>query len=310
MTSALPGPYGSTYTIDGVGPFNGAPATDGVELVVSALAGWDGSSPPITPHVQRPGSSGEFDLPVVSGARSIGVTGWLWVPTGLPIGVGIALRRQYEDKIAGICGGNALHTFLDTREDGSTRQAYVRLDSLIDVQVDPNSPYVSDFTLQLSAADHRKYAGTTTATATLPTASGGLDFATGGGLNFSPGLNFGTAGSTGTVAVANPGNADTYPTITFAAAGGSLTNPSVTDTTTGQQLAFTGLTLTGTDQLVIVQNPVMRSVLLNGNGDRRGSMSVANWISIAAGSTDTLQFGASASSGSPTMTVASAAAYR
>jgi hypothetical protein len=309
MSSALPALYGSVYTIDGLN-FGGAPGADGVELVLSALTGWDGSAPPVTQHVQRPGSSGEFDLPVQAGARAIGGTGWLWVPTSLSLNAGITLRRQYEDKLAAMCGGNSLHIFLDTREDGTTRQAYVRLDAVTEVQVDSGNPYASDFTFQLSAADHRKYGAVVTSVVTLPTSSGGLDFATGGGLNFSPGLNFGTAGTSGTAPVSNPGTADTYPVITFSAAGGSVTNPVVTDTSTGKQLAFTGLTLSGTDQLVITQNPTLRSVLLNGTGDRRGSMSVANWITIAAGATDTLQFGASASTGTPTMTVAVAPAYR
>lgn len=313
MTASLPALYGSQYTIDGLGPFNGAPGADGVELVLTTpLTGWDGSAPPVAQHVQRPGADDEFDLPVRAGARAIGVTGWLWVPTSMSLPAGIALRRQYEDKIAAICGGNTLHSFVDTREDGSTRQAYVKLDSLVDVQVDTGNPYAADFTFQLSAPDHRKYGATLTFVVTLPSSSGGLDFATGGGLNFATGggLNFGTVGSTGSVSASNPGTADTYPVITFSAAGGSLSNPTVTDTITGKQLAFIGLTLAGTDQLVIVQNPVGRSVLLNGNGDRRGSMSVANWITIAAGSTDTLQFGASASTGNPTMTVAVAPAYR
>jgi hypothetical protein len=213
-------------------------------------------------------------------------------------------RRIAEHTLDALCSDpNVLYTLFCSEETGAL-SAQVELDTMTQVTQDRGG-FGLTFALQVAAPDPRKYGQPVTVTTTLSSMSGGLDWATGGGLDWtgaaSGGLVWGLGGSSGSVQVNNTtGTADIWPTFTLAANGGTLVNPSITHVATGQVLSL-NWTLAGTDSIVIVTNPIGRSVILNSTADRRSSMTSAQWWNVPAGTSTMEQFQASSSTGAPTL---------
>jgi len=101
--------------------------------------------------------------------------------------------------------------------------------------------------------------------------------------------NTGVAGNSGTAT--NSGNTTTWPTFTIT---GSCVNPVVLNSTTGAAISFV-VTMNGNDVLVI--DPELRSVTLNGVSARNLLSNSSTWWGLPPGST-TIGYSAQSDSGS------------
>jgi hypothetical protein len=168
-----------------------------------------------------------------------------------------------------------------------------------------------DWQLTVSAIDPYLYGAATTYSTTLPNASGGLDWSTGGGLDWSTGggLNWGTVGSTGLMTLVNSGGEESWPVFTIAPPtdGATLVNPIAVDTGRGYQLAWTGTLVLG-DVVVIKTSPINRSVTKNGV-PYRVNLTTAQFFSIPAQSSVTVQFQGTSSSQTALLSASLPAAY-
>lgn len=243
-----------------------------------------------THFAERPYGAGAYRAPSFRSARSIVLQGWCDCPDRATTA---AARARF---LALFPGGSQQTLLID---DGlGPKQAKVELAG------DPKCAIWSDATgfdwqLTLTATDPVFYDVMVQTTGTsLPTpgavglnwspgGSGGLDWVTGGGLDW------GTTLSNGQLTLWNNGNADAWPVWTFT---GPLTNPMLTNISTGQVFTYSGTLVSG-DSLVITTNPVGRSVLLNGS-DRFTLLTAAPWFPIPPYSTVTCAFVASGGSGS------------
>lgn len=110
--------------------------------------------------------------------------------------------------------------------------------------------------------------------------SAGLDWATGGGLDW------GASGASGVFTLTNLGTFETYPIFTVV---GPVTDPTFTDPASGKVIAYSGTVGSG-QTLVIDTSPFNRTVKLNGT-DRFSSMVSAQWFVIPPKSSLAIQFG-------------------
>jgi hypothetical protein len=214
----------------------------------------------------------------------ISITGWAAAPDFPSVA---NARRQF----VGLLAGGGQRTLSITDIDGLVLTCTVEQNGK--QQVTPQSQGLDfDWQFNAIAADPRKYLPNVFNSTSLPTSSGGLDWSTGGGLDWSTGggLNWGIAGSNGLLQISNTGTADSWPifTITAPTDGATLVNPAVVNQNTGQILQFVDTLILG-DVVVINTSPYNRSVTKNGVPYRR-NLQIAQWFSVPAGGTMSLQF--------------------
>ncbi|MCU1680932.1 MAG: phage tail protein [Amycolatopsis sp.] len=234
----------------------------------------------------KPYADGSFRAPSFRDSRTVTLTGWCATQ-------GRVTARQARDLIARAFpdGGQQLFTM----DDGvAARTVLVELASEVKIAFGGN-PYLFQWQFSVWAADGRYLdANVQTAVTSLPIFGNGLDWSTGGGLDWSTGggLNWGSVSSSGSFVMQNTGTAQSWPVFTFA---GPLTLPVLTNTGTGAQIAYAD-TLGASDNVVIVTDPEIRSVALNGS-DRFTLLSAAQWFSIPPGGSVTVSLAASGGSG-------------
>lgn len=288
--------YGPQWTIGDL-TINATDA-NGVDWILTKETGWFASSPPKPQRSAKTAATGSFRSQNYRGERIISLEGEMIAPT-------IAALRTAQHQLAGQLGDPSQLYQLACLEETGTLTASVELDGPI--LITPISYLSCSWSLQLAAPDPHKYAATASVLSTL-LASGvgglnwspGLDWATGGGLNW------GTVGATGVIAAQNPGTANAWPTYTVNA-GTGLTNPAITNSATGQVLKWTG-TLASGDVLVISTSPFNRFVTVNG-ADRRPFLTSAQWFPLTAGTTTSVAFAADSYSATASMQASWYAAY-
>lgn len=216
--------------------------------------------------------------------------------TGKCIGLDRITREDARDLLLGLFvdGGQQLFTY---HNGVRARTLLVELNDTPRVALDANQ---RTFTWQLSlfAADGRMLDvdALTAGPATVGgVSSDGLDWATGGGLDWlapagaGTGLDWGVSGVSGVLVLTNTGNVETYPVFTVL---GPVTAPSFTDVSTGRQILWSDTVAAG-QTLVIDTSPDNRSAKLNGV-DRFSSLVFAQWFVVPAkGVPLTVQFGGS-----------------
>lgn len=280
----------------------GVADSTGCMWLADAEKGWSGGPPPRPLRVNKPYSQGVFRSPDFYGARVITLAGNVWAPDS-------ASRRNAEHKLAAAFSDPGALYELHCIEETGELLAYCELDGAVTIQ--QLGLYDFAWSIQLAAPDPRKYsAAANSSTTNLPMTTGGLDWVTGGGLNWvtGGGLNWGTVTSNGSVIMTNNGTADTWPTYTVAAGANALVTPGITITVSGNTLFYNN-TLAAGDTLVITTNPNSRSVILNGQSDRRASLTIAQWASIPANSTVSATFSSAVYSSTATLTASWANAY-
>lgn len=150
--------------------------------------------------------------------------------------------------------------------------------------------------VQLLATDPRIYdAATRTASSSLPTAGGGMNF----DLVFP--ATFGAVSTGGAIVAMNDGTFQTSPTFRI---DGPVTNPRVENLTTGEVLAL-AIDLAAGQYLVI--DTEARTVLLGGTASRYSSLSASSsWWDLEPGRNDVTFRASTPSEASLSMTWASA----
>jgi hypothetical protein len=259
--------YGLTFN-------TGTPDDTGCTYLVTEDSGWRSGAGFSNNRDKRAFGHGEFRRPNYSTGLIASLEGSFWGPTP-------QARSAAERKLRAI--GRDPHQLI--RVIGSDALGDLFSDMELDGQplVAVSQKRDGRFSFQFAAHDPRRYGSAIGGSTTLQSSSGGLDWATGGGLNWSPGLNWGTVSSTGLITFVNTGTAETDPTFTVSSPTGTLVNPVITLQDTGQRLRYNG-TLNAGDTLVISTSEYSRSVLLNGSTDVRTRLDLAEWFQIPVGS--------------------------
>jgi hypothetical protein len=133
------------------------------------------------------------------------------------------------------------------------------------------------FALAWRCPDPRRYGAERTASTALPDGGGGLSYP----LSYP--LDYGTPGVTGRITLANPGTADAP--ILLGITGGLTAGFEVS--ASGQRLRYPTPVPAG--QTIDIDTDT-GTVLIEGTADRRGELTVADWLLIPAQSSLTVQF--------------------
>jgi hypothetical protein len=255
----------------------------------------DGSStpPPKTRRTKRPYGIGGYRARFYWDVRRFTIEGGAECTSGLA-------AEMAADSVRGLFTDGGQITYTRKSRLGS-RFINVELFDRLGVTVLPGG-YTMKFQIPLEANDPRYLDSTlqTVSASVAAPSTSGLDWATGGGLNWVPGLDWGVPTSTGVMAVTNAGNADAFPLVSIA---GPMISPSITDPATGRSVAYNGSINTG-QTLIIDMSPFTRRVTVDGI-DRSASLSSAQWITVPSGATRSLVFGGSGI-GQATVTMRSA----
>ncbi|MPZ83993.1 MAG: hypothetical protein GEV28_27815 [Actinophytocola sp.] len=254
--------------------FNGPPDQAGREWVIDTETGWSASPPVRTDQAQpRTGAHGGWPPRTYRDPRTIRLDGWIYSPTW-------EARRDAEHHLAALCAEPGREYPLRCTEETGELLAHVTQDDTTLVTVRPGGRWL-DFSLQLVAADPRKYSASEHAAETgLPgDSTTGLDFGTDpSGLDFTSadaGLDFGPQLVTGRATAANTGTADTAPTLTLT---GPLTPPvTITRPDNGARITYRD-PLDADDRLVI--DTRIRTAYL-GTASRRHRVTVTDWDALA-----------------------------
>jgi hypothetical protein len=253
-----------------------ADAATGCVFWVTEDAGWRGGAAPRPTRTDKPTSHGQYRRPNYKTGLKVSWNGYLF-------GADAQSRALGERKLATI-GADAQQLF-EVRCTDSVGALFSMMELDGPPLIGHRDLGNASFSLQFAAPDPRRYVvgQTIGGSTTLPSVSGGLDWSTGGGLNWSPGLDWGTVTSLGQITFVHTGTAPTDVTFTLSVPSGTLVNPQIMLLGTGQRLHYTG-TLVAGDSLVINTSEFSRSVVLNGSTDVRTRLDTAQWFQIPTGS--------------------------
>lgn len=264
----------------------------GVAWTLENLDGFDdsGSGVRADDSERAPGNDGSFPTPADRTGRSIAVDGFAVCPTRAAAG---AVTLQLRALLAG--GSFGTLTVVDA--DLPTMSVTARIAAK--PTVDWSDPLTVQFGLEFWAPDGLAYGDPIAQTATFPTAGGGLrtplftDGAVGVGR-----LDFGAPGSSGRLLLSNPGSADASPQYTV---NGPVPPEGfdIVCVDTGERLTFESGISAGS--LVVLDSATGR-VLLNGDSDRSGYLTTAQWFKIPAGGSLTVAFLSRGATTAATMT--------
>lgn len=266
-------------------------------------SGWRGGAAPRPSRSPKPNSSGEDRQPNFASGLVAVLAGDFWGPDAIA-------RSRAEDKLNAI--GRGPNDLFEVRCATALGEKFsmMELDAKPLVQPD-KSPRDGIFSFQFASPDYRKYGvgQSIGGNVGLGSSTGGLDWVTGGGLNWVPGLDWGTVTSTGQLAFDNlPGTAPSDPVFLISCPTGTLINPTITNIGTGQRLRYNG-TLTAGDTLRIDTSEFTRSVILNGGQDVRTRLTVAEWFQIPENTTCVVAFTADAANAAASLQGSAFIAY-
>lgn len=275
-----------TWSLPDVGiTFNtGTPDVTGCQYYVTDPDdGWTGPPAPEPLLTNMPFAPGAYRAPNYFAPRVITLTGYIIAPSAVA-------RRAGEQALSAAFMSTGKTRLMCGQEDQNL-YAYVEGSARTVLHQVRND--LSSFSLQLVANDPRKYALDTLSTGQtgLPMTTGGLDWQSQSGLNWTNGLVWGTIVSSGTFNLSNPGTAPSWPTFTVSALGNVLNAPGITIAINNTVLQYTGI-LNANDVLTIVTDPQQRSVTIGG-ADRRVFLTTAQWSPVSGNSTVTVVFSAS-----------------
>lgn len=260
--------------------------------------------------ISRGGTSGVFDgpdirlnqspFPNADGAqrsrnfrlpRVMVLSGWA---RGSSVAGTEASRRAFT----GMLGDGEQDTMTVTFLDGLVATALVERGA--QPKSAPASPVEFDWQFTFSAVDPSLHGPQSSQSTSLPVLGGALHFPLHFPLHFS-----GTAPSNGLVEIVNPGTAESWPNFTITAGSVAVSGILIVNTDTGETLGFTR-SLNPGDVVNIVSSPLRRRVRLNEVPGRR-FLSPAQWFSVPAVGSITVQFIGTSTSPSVPQLVASLA---
>ena len=239
----------------------------------------------------RPNSDGAFDVVKdYRAARIITFEGGLFGATQEDADL------NFFDEFAALQADGAPILF-SVERDWGTRSSYVSIMDVAEID-DIGDGSAALVNVQLVARDPIKYGPSTMYTTGLPSSGGGLEFNL-----FAPSgaLYFGANGNLGRVEVTNAGTADVWPT--FSVTGALTTGFYIQELASGSILRYDRIVPAGS---TVSLNSRTGEVLVDGVSDGSTYLTSAQWFSVPAGGSVTVQFNAvGGSSGTPEMTVTS-----
>jgi hypothetical protein len=256
---------------------------------IAELEGWYSAAPKRVIAENRPNSDGAFDVVKdYRGARVITQRGLMSA-----VSVDDAITNAWR-AFAGLQAAGAPSAYSVTDAAGT-------LSCNVSVVVADITPIVdgdAEYLLQLVARDPIKYGPSTTYTTGLPTSGGGLEFEL---FEPSGALDFGANGNLGRVDVTNAGTADVWPI--FMVTGALTTGFFIQELASGSILRYDRVVPAGSS---VSLNSRTGEVLVDGISDGSTYLTSAQWFSVPAGGSVTVQFNAiGGSTGAPEMTVTS-----
>lgn len=269
---------------------NGLNLTDvdsnGVAWHTFPLSGWGGSSGSTLQLSQKLNAPGAWVGPRQLTPRTISLSGIARCPSTDAL-------RQAQDDLTSAASLNA--STLAITEGSLTRWCYVyRQDAIL---AEAMTDTLLQWSLQLSAADPRKFSDDLSGTTGLPSSSGGVS------VPLTVPFSITSTVVSGQCSLTNPGNAVGPVKLRIQ---GPITGPQVTHVGTGLALVFaSSLTLGATEWLDVSMED--QSVLANGQSSRNNTVTVRQWSGFEPGP-NTWAF--AAVSGSGTLTVTASPAWQ
>lgn len=239
---------------------------------INSITGWDDLPDARFDSNARSNAHGEFDGPVWSAARTVTIAGE-------------CRNAPTRDALLAALGGAFVFAGANAGSTLSVTLAGQTLTSVAKVIAASKARVSGEWGIgrfgwqvQFRCSDPLRYAGAVTDTATMPTTSGGLVFPL---FMVSGILTWGTVAVPQVVDLTNTGTADTSVLLSVSAGGTALVGGfSIIETITQSVLTYVDDLQAGN---TVTFDSSTGAVTLNGTADRRGSLTVAQWWQVPAG---------------------------
>lgn len=259
---------GGLEIVDGLGPWT-----------LMALGGWHDGVAVRSQRADRPQAHGTFATRGWRSGRAITVAGEVHVD-------GHAAAAAARNAITACLADGTFGDMRVTDPDGTVTSALVQLDGKPLVTWGPNGDVVV-FDLQFYAPDPLRYGDPVALDTGFPKPGGGLRFPlfTDGAARVGF-LDFGAPGTSGRITLTNHGTAAGHPQYTVV----GPVPPEGFDIVcveTGERITFSEGVSAGS---TLVLDSATGRVLLNGDGDKSGALTRADWFTVPPGGTCTIAF--------------------
>lgn len=250
------------------------------------LSGWGGSPGSSLQLTQKLRSPGAWVSPRQMTPRAIGLSGWAECPS-------VDALRAAQDAVSAAASLDVC--VLAVTEGSLTRWCNVHRQDVVLAEAVTDT--LLQWSVQVVAADPRKFTADLTDLTGLPASSGGLTFPT------TVPLSIGSTVVSGQCSLINPGNTAGPVRLRIQ---GPIVGPQVTHVGTGLSLVFaSSLTLGAGEWLDVSMED--QSVLANGQSSRNNTVTTRQWSGFEPGP-NTWAF--AAVSGSGTLTVTATPAWQ
>lgn len=253
----------------------------GVEWLTEKLEGWEGAPAPTGKPEQNVRGDGTWSGEQYVGGRSVAASGWVSAPTA-------ALLEDAISRLNAACSLDDVPMHV-IEQSGRARNARVHRSGEVIVQT---SDLEALWSIQVYADDPRKLHDAVSATTALPQSSGGLTFPVTFPLSFDATTNHGQ------VTLSNPGNEVGPVTIRI---DGPCAGPVIRHENSGRTLVFASSLVLGSGEFLLIDMDA-RTVLANGQSNRRGYVYSAGWSFFEPGD-NTWSFTAASYNAASRMTV-------
>ena len=251
-----------------------------VDWLQNTLTGWYGSPASSLQLTQKQRAPGAWPGPRQMTARTLALSGMVEAPT--PAALLDALDRLNT-------AASLDTTLLTVSEFGLIRSCLVyRQDEVLTSRINETA---AAWSVQLAAADPRKFATALSSTTGLPSASGGLS------IPFTVPFTLASSIVSGECHLTNPGNANGPVVLRI---DGPIVGPRITHVGSGAQLVFASSLALGVGEYLVVDMEA-QTALANGQTSRNKWITNRGWSAFEPGE-NTWAFAALSGSGHLTVT--------
>lgn len=241
--------------------FNAVDA-NGTGWWASLFSGWGTPAPTLT-ETQKVRQSGFMDGDSFSAGRVMTISGWITSSSAAQHSL------DWDSLIANV---SRQPTLMQVSERGRVRWCMVRRSAEI-IRTD-HSGVESEFTIQVTAKDWRKFGTALTASTALPASSGGFTYP----MTYP--FKIAATSISGTVSLTNPGNEVGPVTMRV---DGPTTGPVITHTGSGLALVFSSSLVLNAGEWLDIDMEA-HTVLANGQATRAGYITSRGWSGFDPGS--------------------------
>jgi hypothetical protein len=228
---------------------------------VTVSSGWGTPAPTLT-EVQKVRRSGFTDGDSFSAGRVMTLSGWI---------ISTSPAQHSADWDSLISNVSRQPTLMQVSESGRVRWCMVRRSAEI-IRTKHPGP-ASEFTIQVTAKDWRKFGTPLTGSTALPASSGGFT------VPYTLPFDIPATSISGTVSLTNPGN-ETGP-VTMRVDGPTI-GPVITHLGSGLSLVFSASLVLNTGEWIDIDME-NHTVLANGTASRAGYISSRGWSGFDSG---------------------------